>query len=547
MKKLILCWGYCLSMLFANAQQPELNLYAAADIKFSKPHTIGRVGSHFMVHDAANGWPSLIYTFDSSFRLINITKEYISGKAVTFRISGNSLYVIWKSWSRDSLAVSVTKLDESGNRNWFSRNSYYFPSAGSLTPVLTSDARNNYFLFYSMVLDTTHGTYFRAVLLDTSWKELRNGFYPVKFDYNFSTMSNAVADGNGKIHFAIFDKLSNYHLSSSLAMYTLPLGMESIASSAFEFDKLKFHELSISEDTAGHRIKLLGYYYGGQEKVKKGIASLQFAYTNDKAPFVSKFYPFTAEAESLIRSHLRAIRKKEDPTDHLRLKEIFEQDGKIFAGNWLIDLPNYQLVKDADIGRESAPHSNTGGRTPTRPTENPLGNSSGDAGMQLGAITPGFSSGVKSGPGSLERDPDLYRFRTMELVQYPQNMVARKMMFFAVDSNGRYEYSLVPNIDGRLSGSLLNYAMVRNGQLFFLNDYIAVPPNDKTGAELRVQVAAYDRQGASLNRVELGAARNTALYNPAEIAPGKYVGAYRNISTGESGIAVWNFPPQDKK
>ncbi|MBV9987082.1 MAG: hypothetical protein JO301_05350 [Chitinophagaceae bacterium] len=562
MKKIAVCWGFCLCALISGAQKTDMQLFASAGIHFTNPKVIGKLGTHYLVFEPATGWPSFIYTFDSSFQLVNITKEYISDRSVNFRISGSSVYLTWKSRSKDSLGVSITRLDELGKRTWFSYSNYYFPASGGSAPALVTDERNNYFLYYSIVTDTRQRNYLRAVVLDTAWNEIRSGFYKIPYDPQRSTITALIMDTEGNIHFGAYDKLSNYHLSTSLAFYTLPLKTDSLQAALFEFDKIKFMDLSFRDDTAAHRLKLFGYYYDGQEKVKKGVVSIQFPYFGAQERFDPKFYPFPDELGAIVRSNLRYIKKTENPAENLRLKEIFEHDGQLFVGNWMIDMPGYQLHKDRDVDGEILPGKTGHDSRFYPPAENTAGKSRSGKSIPE---NPGPPVADPKIPLPKNDEPVFYpardqpRFRTQadaadlqhaiqEIGRYGENRLAQKMIYFSIDNNGSYRYAVVPNNAGALSGPGLSYAFVRGGQLLFLSDYVSIPADTRQAAPQRhVVLTSYNSKGTAATLADFSTSHTTAFYKPTEIAAGKYLGGYRNLFSGENGIALWEIGDPVKK
>jgi hypothetical protein len=554
------------------AQKADMQLFASKELSFVQPTFIGKVGSHYMVYDELSGWPSAIYTFDSAFHLVNRTLEYISAPRIKFHISGNAVSITWKKQDRDTLSVSIARLDEKGNELWFNRSKYYFSPRNSSPADLVTDVHGKYFLYYSLYTDPQNNDHLRAVLLDSAWNELKNGLYPLNYDSKLYTLAPLLVDASGNIHMAVYDKLGNYHLSSTLTMHTIPLKKDTLLSESFGLDKTKFYELTLTDDTAGQKVKLLGFYYDGQEKTKKGVADLRLPYER-KNLITSEFHPFPEDFADALRSNLRYGRKQDDPTDNISMKEIFEKDGRLFVSTWLVDMPHYQLQlekdmdKDEPVKQKKQPKKEENEYHP--PTDNPalngwLNNSANfnatrpvpltvnptTAGMQSSGSTSAVygSMGQLSqfgsssyGQGAVNNDP-LFKRIAKEHRKLGQSLNAKKIVYFSVDEKSNYEYQVVPNTVSYNPGMtrLQNEPMVYNGQLFFLNDAVAkVAPKQTVAPHKIISVAKYNGAGVADPLSVFNLSNSYTFSKPIEVDPGRYVSAYYNRYANESGIAMW--------
>jgi hypothetical protein len=350
---LLACFGLFTTL---TAQKIDMQLLELNDVAISKPVIMGKVGTHYMVYDQASRWPTVIYVIDSTFKLSNTARQYIGEQYFQFVPSGNNMYLIWRTAAKDSLNISVSRIDELGNDNLFQRSVCFFPKKDASQPLLITDINSNYFLFYSWITDTDKRMYLRAVVFDSAWNERTNITSPVPFDKTTSSITRPMLDAAGNIHFAVHDKLSNYHLSSTITLYTIQPQKEELLSASFEVDKQKFYNLSLQDDTAAKEVNILGYYYDGHEKTKKGIASLRAPYENTSQKIKTQFYPFSQEFIDFLYKNIRHARKKENPAEYLHIREIYERDGRIITGNSVLDLPSYQLTKESDIGKDAPPN-----------------------------------------------------------------------------------------------------------------------------------------------------------------------------------------------
>ena len=575
MKRLLpaICASLCVSFLFA--QKVDMQLFSTKDISFVKPRLIGKTGSHYMVYDAVSGWPSAVYTFDSSFKWVNTTKQYISTPLVSFHVSGTNVFFTWKSQKRDSATFSASVLDEYGNERWFNQHTVYYPAAAAFPPKLATDVNKKFFVYYSVVADSSDANYVRAVMLDTNWNVVKSGFYPVHYDRKATVLTPVMVDVNGDMHFATYDRLGSYRLSSILTMHTIPLdgpGKDSLLTQRMGIDKVKFFDLSFVDDTVQQAVKLVGYYYDGQEKLKRGIASLRFPYERPK-PVTASYYPFPANFENDLRKSLTYLHKKENPGDNLRIKDVFEYKGKLYVSNWLVDMPRYQMKLDKDLDREfintmkdsRVYSSGSSGVSPSldgwlrnsvnfnRSTTAPLVIDPRNPGVLVGpGYVPVFTSPI-GGPAS---DMSLDRVYTNmathldpSIMRQMENREVGKMLYFSIDEQGTFQNQLVPYMSSFMSaGGLNNYPLLSDGQLYFLNDIVRdIGTKKKPSIVKQVEIVQYNSRGEAGKIGSFDADLLATFYSPAIIAPGKYIGLYQNKKSGENGLALWQVPATTAK
>jgi hypothetical protein len=514
------------------AQQVGMELFSMQGKVFKSPRLIGKVGSHYMVMDELGKWPALIHTFDSSFKLVNTTEAYISSSSINFIISNNAVNIIWKTWLRDTLSVSVVKLDENGNEIWFNGSKHYFPRKYASTPLLVTDAKHGYFLYYSLSDDGLNHDRMRGVLIDSNWTEVKTIDHSFDYDNKQSTIASPLVDATGNVYMAVFDKLSNYHLSATVAIHRFPLTNDKVITKNFQFEKTKFHEFDFTEDADRQSIKLTGFYYDGQLRSKKGIAKLVFS---DKGSGLaaSHFYEFPPELADELRANLRTAKKKDDPTENLRLKDIFEKKGSLFLSAWLVDIPSYQLVMDKDVDKED-------------PAEEKR-KKYDKGGSVIQSTNPSVNGWVYNSKGNTSSPfEDLMRENNnlgKAIFSYHQNQSSKCLVYFSIDSMGQYKYQVVPNNNYYGPGpiNLNNHPLVYNGHLFFLNNNAQIdgttkklPVTNKTVAVLK-----YDKTAKSSALASFGIENFYFLSKPAEIAPGTYLSIFHKSSLVESGLLVW--------
>lgn len=571
MKQLLPCFAALLCLSSSFAQKADMKLFSAKDINFIKPRLIGQAGSHYLVYDESMGWPSAIYSFDSAYQLANMTRQYINDRRVNFRISGNHVYLVWKNQTGDSASLSASAIDEQGNERWFNHHKYYFPgSVAASPPSLVTDVNNRYFAFYSLITDSAHKDYMRIVMFDTAWRELKSGFYPVFYDRKTTTVTPLMVDSRGDMHFATYDKLGSYRISSVLTMFTIPLygsGSDSLLTRAVGFEKMKFFDLAFLDDTIHERVKLAGYYYDGQDKTKQGVALIRFPYKRNEEP-ASQLYPFPASLSNDLRSSLVYLKKRQQPVENMRIKDVFEKDGKLVISNWLVDMPRYLMVMDKDVDKEVPEKSR---RKNTTSDNQPVGMSNSVDGWLQNSVNFNRSSsgplvidprnpGVLVGPnyvpvftspiggtfppppsssGSLFSDltPD------PEFIRQLQNRNAGKLVYFSIDEAGNYQNQIVPYTSPNsymARPGLNNFPVFVNGQLLFLNDVIKEAGSGKNSTLVKkVEFTRYNYKGQSGVISSFNIDPLAVFTNPSFVAPGKYLGVYQNKKSGENGIAVW--------
>jgi hypothetical protein len=470
-------------------------------------------------------------------------------------------------------------LDETGSERWFNQHTVYYPAAAAAPPKLVTDIDSKYFVYYSIVSDTSNANYVRAVMLDTNWNVIKSGFYPVHYDRKATVLTPLMVDANGDMHFATYDRLGSYRLSSVLTMHTIPLdgpAKDSLLTQRMGIDKIKFFDLAFVDDTAQHAVKLVGYYYDGQEKLKRGIAALRFPYEHARE-ISARYYPFPANFENDLRTNLTFIHKNENPGDNLRIKDVFEYKGRLYVSNWLVDIPRYQMQLDKDLDKEvinrmkDIPVQSASGSAPSPSLDGWLNNSvnfnrssSGplvidprNPGVLVGqGYVPVFTSQIGGpGPASNPYEGRTYTYNNMaadldpSIIREIQNRQAGKMVYFSIDDQGTFQNQFVPYMSSFMSaGGLNNYPIVSDGQLYFLNDIVRdIGTKKKPSIVKQVEIVQYNNRGEAGKIGSFDADLLATFYSPAIIAPGKYIGLYQNKKSGENGLAVWQVPVTNAK
>jgi hypothetical protein len=554
------------------AQQVDMELFSVQDKVFKNPVLIGKVGSHYMVMDELGKWPTLIYTFDSSFKLVNTTQEYISSSKVKVTVSDNTVNIIWKTWVRDTLSLSVVKLDENGNEMWFNAGKFYFPVKYASAPMLVTDMGQRYFFYYSLSQDGFNHDRIHGVLLDSNWSEVKTIDHSFDYDNKQFTIASPLVDANGHIYMTVFDKLSNYHLSATVTIHRFPLSNDTVIAKSFQFEQTKFHEFDFKEDADRQSIKLTGFYYDGQLRNKKGIAELIFSNKGNDL-LASHFYEFPAELSEELRANMRYTRKKDDPTENLRLKDIFEKKGSLVFSTWLIDIPSYQLEMDKNIGKEDPKeekkkkkHDKGGSAAAlTNPSVDGLLNNSKNFNASFtplrapdprnpGVLEPSGYTNVYTSPvgqplrstsTSSPFDDLMGENKNLReaILVYEQNQSSKNLVYFSIDSLGKYKYQVIPHnrFYGPASINFNNYPLVHNEHFLFLNNNVQIdgtikkmPVTKKT-----VEVLKYDKTAKPSTLASFGIEEFTILSQPIAIAPGVYLSVFRKRYLVESGLAVW--------
>jgi hypothetical protein len=559
----------------STAQQPTLRFFEAAEstpVNYrSEPNLVGKVGSNFMVMDNAL-LKTKIYLFDSSFQLVKQAEQLDVVYSAKKNIVGDKVKIVWNEHHTDEEWLCLLTLDENGDKVDFRKFEYSNP--GRLRLKITSDIQNRYYLFSFIGLDDSLHAAINGILLDSSWNKIKTISSPFEYDATLERGTVPVVDALGNIHVFVYDKLSNYRLSTGIKINTIPLKESSIRKQNFRLDKVKLYDPYFFDDPQRKQIQLRDFYYDGATKNKEGLAIIGFPYDGNGA-INKKLTPIPDSVLNSLYKQTKNLKKRQSIMESIVTTGVFGNQGASLFQTELIDLPTHQLVRDAEVepeerkGKRSMYSYNGPYDDGVHPMSGPTIGSNverwlEDSRVMNATLTPGsqrnvvntnggpvlnrlpsFSSNIGTPPATPVSSPSESPFAYTELPLGPE----KKVVFFVNDRGSFKWYRYLPpgfpsfNFSALSSGT---YPMKINNEWQFLHlDQVAVVSrrNDK-GIRMQYNTFSLIRvndNGLVYNNGSFENEIGTRFFWPILLKNREYVMAYMNGETGKSGLAVLEF------
>jgi hypothetical protein len=326
------------------SQELHAQFMASAGIGFTDPVVAAKAGDHFVVLDAPteDGTPAFIFT--PAFTLL---KKIILPRNAYYGLYGpakGQVFFTWQEPIADTTVFRMALVDDAGNIRQMRHTLPATETLGGYRRII-ADKAGNFVLFYSLFTDAAKHLVLNGSLFDTQLRLLKTFRTAVDYDAALERLSAPVLDTKGNVHLLVYDKLTNYRLSGHVRVNTLALGDQAITTESFEFDKAKFYDILFFDNPVKEQVVLTGFYYDGSTRIKQGLALIQFPYTRNQT-MTDKLMPLSQEQRNQLQDGMKSVHRKNDVMDFVKLKDIIEEDGEIFATTWLLDIPNKEFLKD---------------------------------------------------------------------------------------------------------------------------------------------------------------------------------------------------------
>ncbi len=581
--KLIFTIGILYCFCFSMAQEPTLQLFESKMqynySRLSNPKLLGKVGHNYMITDVSVRG-STLSIFDSSFQFIQQTEQLPVFYRAFKHITGDSLQVSWNEFHTDEEWLCLQSFDQNGKSSPVRKLVINNPQH-KLMSLVTDKACQKYF-FYTLLANDSPNIVIEGVLLDANWQKLKDISGSFQLHSALEGAPVPIVDVAGNIHLFVYDKLSNYRLSASLTINTLPFRANDFQKEVFRFDNIKVYDPVFSDDTSRQSILMNDFFYDGQTKFKKGIVSIQIPYKRGKG-IVSVLKEMPDSIQQKLRSETRNLRARQPLMESVVTTEIFQPGNAVFFLTDLLDLPLHQLVRDTEVEPMARSHNRVRyrydrpgriGSTTTRISGAPPSTS-----QQLAAGAPIFinsNSRVVNPIAGQASTQVLKNTQNAELAPKPQDRSTNtgsepnsngkqspavntgvvhaipvskneKRAVFFIDDRGQIQWCQYLSPDAAsLKFSLdfpYSYPMLEeNGGHFLHYDITGIKSvlaeNGEDEILLRFTDTHIRPEGLRQYQADINSERGVKLHWPILLPNGKYLMPYTNMLKGRSGLAL---------
>jgi hypothetical protein len=556
MKK-IYCSGLIVFLFFAAKTQTfSLDLYKQERLLFHKPVFIGRSGTNYLLMDLPDARGTRVYSFTPSLQLVTEIRIPHGAFYGQYHSKNGRTNIVWQERAQDTTSLLMYSIYENGQAETSKRVAVSV-GQNNYTRVLT-DKNNGHYLLYNLFTDRQQHLIINGLLLDSLFNTIKKIGVSFNFDTTLDRLAGPLLDTEGNVHMVLYDKLTNYRGSVAMRINTLPRNDGAALEERFHFDRIKLYDLLLYDNPVDKQVQLAGFFYDGSSKHTSGIASIRFPY--QRINQVSHtFNRFSLEQRSYLARGMEHVRKRDDVFDYMKMKDILEENGDVLIDAWMIDLPKKRIIKD----REQEQFSNNNiyrwirddpERIQFRNTPNRVKNDQSlttDAGNTLWYFNPDPSGNSASAtrpvfgaPNSGSRTKKDDKFRNGALLPEPARTGPEKIAFFSMDAKGRFGWMQI--LPGSIpihyisrSNNLLNYPLPENGEWHFpyLQEASKASGKDEdiTGG---LSMLSVGRTGIKQEASPRSVTGDYFFSKPFKLNNGKYLSAYTDIRSGQSGLAV---------
>jgi hypothetical protein len=553
------CWLLLLlpGVTGLRSQELHVQFMASAGIGFTDPVVAAKAGDHFVVLDAPteDGTPAFIFT--PAFTLLKKIMLPRNAYNGLYGPAGRQVFFTWQERIADSTVFRMALVDDTGNIQQMRRTLPANQSLGGYRWII-ADKAGNFLLFYSLFTDAAKHLVLNGTVFNMQLQLLKTFRTSVDYDAALERFSAPIIDTKGNVHLLVYDKLTNYRLSGHVRMNTLALGDQAITTESFEFDKTKFYDVLFFDNPVKQQVVLTGFYYNGSTRIKQGLALIQFPYTQNQT-MTDKFMPLSQEQRNQLQDGMKSVRRKNDVMDFVKLRDIIEEDGEVFASTWLLDIPNKEFLKDneqeemrnTEVSRWLSPEKQ-GNYTP-RPVNSP-GTMYADrfatsivgvsAMPEVSSSQPGGNRFLNIRPNPQRRMVDLlgpagstqHTGPAPPLIQL--HKLPSKLAYFHVNTSGDTAWQQVvpgdfPVATASYQPMLWNYPLAGPNSVFFI-----APPRLEGKKKKAAQFVGLQEQKITTTALADQWPDNIYISRPLKLASQKYLAAYIDEANDKRGLVL---------
>lgn len=551
------------------AQQLTVTYQSIPGISFRSPVCIGKTNKGFAIIDIVSADSSVLYFMDTNLRPIKTHMLPAAVYEANAFTKGNEVHFIWQQRSGDSASIRLWQVKEEGEV-YSTERMETAPGSKHVFQQMASDKKNRYSFFYTFFAGPQQ-LVIKGILYDSSLQRVKKIDQSFAYDANMQRLTQVLLDPKGNLHLVIYDKLTNYRLSAGIQVYTIPYGSENFVTETYRFDKVKFYDLIFFDNPAAEQVQLAGFYYNGATKIKEGLAAIGLPYER-KLPVTQKIFPLTKEQRNELQQQMQHVRRKNDVMDFVKLKDIIEEDGQVFLSTWILDVPNYMLVKDneredatnTDIakwmrpGKEGTFESRVQGLYPSRVITRSTTATSVSNMREVYSLQPGGNQFLSAPPQQIVQNPQAGRPGIAGLP--PVDLKIRwvkpqKFAFFSLDARQDSMWFRILPADFPINTAsyqpwLWDYPMAENGRLSFIhkNQSAEIAPISPDPVQKNSKDVSFIRIGAAgslISSLSPQVTKEHLFSKPFRVKAGKYLSFYRQTTTAEAGIATIEIKEKD--
>lgn len=317
---------FCIAAAYSlPAQTHRFQFFPINEVALQQQAFVGKLGGHFLMLNQAGSFDLSLYVYDTVTLTATAHSYSFPKQLQAVIIHEKSIVFVASTPDKNGVRYHFMEIDEEGNI--IRRKDGLLPMLKEPVKLVQSTNKKD-LLFYQYVKKSTDSTMIRGALVGAGWEIKKQLTYSFRYDSELDSEPEIFLDNDGDTHILVFDKYTNYRISSDLTLNTIPFSEEEIVSEIFTFGKVKIKTMRVFQNAECNCIQAEGLYVDGTPKTNKGIYSIAFP-LGRKNQLAPRFIPFGAE---MIRNFKKNFSATEETVQNsLQLEDIIYSDSGSFA------------------------------------------------------------------------------------------------------------------------------------------------------------------------------------------------------------------------
>jgi hypothetical protein len=320
---LVLCLAAGISVA---AQTHSFRFFPIDDLPLIYQGFLGRVGSHFFLLNRTKVNTLDVYIYDTVLQKGASHSFPVPGQLMSVSVRGKSIaFITISPGEEQNMKCNFLELDENGTVLRKKQN--IIQTINVPLKVISSNDQKK-ILFYQYSRKGNDSGYIQASLFGADGEIEKQLAYSFKYDRERNIEPETFLDNAGNTHILVYDKYSNYRISTDLTLNSIPFNEEEIVSETFTLQKIKLKTMRVFQNDQSDVLQAEGLYTDGMDKVTSGIYSISFPHER-KSELKPRFIPFSPE---MIKSFKKGF-SATDATirNSLQLQDMIYSDSGSFA------------------------------------------------------------------------------------------------------------------------------------------------------------------------------------------------------------------------
>ncbi|MES2371750.1 MAG: hypothetical protein V4557_04160 [Bacteroidota bacterium] len=318
-----LCFSAGISV---TAQTHSFRFFPITDLPLLYQGFLGKVGNHFFLLNRTKSNELDIYIYDTVLQ---------KGASHSFPVPGQLMSVSFRERSIAFITISPGEegnmksnfLELDVNGTVLQKKQNIIRTINVPLKVIASNDQKRV-LFYQYSRRGYDSGYIQGSLIGADGEIEKELAYSFRYDRERNIEPETFLDNAGNTHILVYDKYSNYRISTDLTLNSISFNEEEIVSETFTLQKVKLKTMRVFQNDHSNVLQAEGLYTDGMDKVTSGIYSISFPRVR-KSELSPRFIPFSPE---MIKSFKKGF-SATDATirNSLQLQDMIYADSGSFA------------------------------------------------------------------------------------------------------------------------------------------------------------------------------------------------------------------------